>query len=331
LHRQVGFQVVHHLTFVNYWLPTFLALLPVPFIWGPVGGAESAPRSFLRSFSWRGRIHELLRDCARGLAHLDPFVRLSARRSVLALATTQETADKLRSLGCRNVGVFSQLGMVDEEIRQLAVGSKNHTSTFRFISIGNLLHLKGFHLSLRAFAAFHAQFPESEYWLIGDGPERRRLERLAGRLGINQSVIFWGEIPRCEVMQKLAECDVVAHPGLHDSGGLVCLEALAAGRPVVCLDLGGPASLVTDETGIKVPADTPEQSIEDLAAAFVRLAADPNLRARLGAAGQLRVKEHFHWEKKGEFLRAIYESVAALQYAVSPAVALELVGETRDR
>lgn len=331
LHRQVGFQLVHHLTFVNYWLPTFLALLPVSFVWGPVGGGESAPRSFLRSFSWRGRMHELLRDLARSIAHWNPFVRLSARRSALALATTQETAAKLCSLGCRNVGVFSQLGLVDDEIRQLEVGSKDPSNTFRLISIGNLLHLKGFHLSLRAFAAFHAHFPDSEYWLIGDGPERQRLERLSRRLGISKSVTFWGEIPRCEVLRRLGECDVVVQPGLHDSGGLVCLESLAAGRPVICLDLGGPAGLVTDETGIKIPADTPEQSIRDLAAACERLASDPDLCRRLGAAGQLRGKEHFLWEKKGEFLREIYESVAAIPEALSPAAALELVGETRDR
>ena len=48
LHQQVRFDLVHHVTFVNYWLPSFLALLPVPFVWGPVGGGESAPKTFTR-------------------------------------------------------------------------------------------------------------------------------------------------------------------------------------------------------------------------------------------------------------------------------------------
>ena len=75
---------------------------------------------------------------------------------------------------------------------------------------------------------------------------------------------------------------VLVHPSLHDSGGVVCVEALAAGRPVVCLDLGGPACLVTEEAGIRVRADAPAQSIQDLSAALARLAADPGLRARMG-------------------------------------------------
>src|SRR5579864_6502517 len=55
LHRQVGFDLVHHVTFVNYWMPSFLVLLPVPFLWGPVGGGESAPRAFWHFFSLRGK------------------------------------------------------------------------------------------------------------------------------------------------------------------------------------------------------------------------------------------------------------------------------------
>jgi glycosyltransferase involved in cell wall biosynthesis len=317
LHREIGFDVVHHVTFVNYWIPTFLAVLPAPFVWGPVGGGESAPHSFLSSFSRRGRIYELLRNSARTIAHWDPFVRLAARRSVLALATTQETASKLRELRCRNIVVLSQVGLVDEEIRKLEIISKNQGTCFRLISIGNLLSWKGFHLGLRAFANFHAQFPETQYWLIGAGPERKRLERLARELGIHQSVTFWGEIPRSDVLEKLGECHVLVHPSLHDSGGWVCLEASAAGRPIVCLDLGGPACLVTNETGIKVRATAPEQVIDDLAAAFARLAAEPKLRARLGKAGQQHVKEHFDWEKKGDFLRRIYESVLAMPNAAS--------------
>ena len=91
LHRNIGFDLAHHVTFVKYWAPSFLALLGVPFIWGPVGGGESTPRGFQRSFSPRGKVHELMRDLARRLGELDPFVRWTARRATIALATTPET------------------------------------------------------------------------------------------------------------------------------------------------------------------------------------------------------------------------------------------------
>ena len=99
LHREVGFDLVHHVTFVNYWMPSFLALLPVPFVWGPVGGGESAPRAFFRTFSLRGRMYEYLRNLARFVGEHDPFTRLTAQKATIALATTSESATRLRCLG----------------------------------------------------------------------------------------------------------------------------------------------------------------------------------------------------------------------------------------
>jgi glycosyltransferase involved in cell wall biosynthesis len=185
-----------------------------------------------------------------------------------------------------------------------------HGNYFRLLSLGRLIHWKGFELGLRAFARAQSRLSHAEYWIIGDGPERKRLERLVHRLGISDRVIFWGYLPRSQVLEKLAECDALMHPSLHDSGGWVCLEAMAAGLAVVCFDLGGPAVQVTDEAGIKVSAVSPEQAISGLADALARLANDPALRAKLGSAARERVKDHFAWDEKGKFLAAIYKDVA---------------------
>jgi glycosyltransferase involved in cell wall biosynthesis len=313
LHQEVGFEMVHHVTFVNYWMPSFLALLPVPFVWGPVGGGESAPRAFRRCFGLRGRLYEGMRDLARTLAQLDPFVRLTARRARVGFATTEETAARLRELGCRKIIVLSEAGLPPDEIVRLGGFSGQKTSPFRLVSVGSLLHLKGFELGLRAFARFRPRFPGAEYWIIGDGPERKRLERVAKQLGVARSVSFWGNIPRWEVLEKLGDCDVLVHPSLHDSGGWVCLEAMAAGRPVVCLDLGGPGLQVTENTGIKVPAISPEQVVRDMANAFYELASYPELRARLSLGARNRVQEHFNWEKKGLFVTKLYKSLCPVE------------------
>jgi glycosyltransferase involved in cell wall biosynthesis len=306
LHRSVGLDLVHHVTFGNYWMPSFLELLPIPFIWGPVGGGESAPRGFWRSFSLRGKAYEFLRDLVRSLAQLDPFARLTAGRAAVGIATTEESAAMLRRLACRKVIVLSSVGLSRDEIVRLGGFAVRRSHPLRLISIGNLLHWKGFELSLRGFARFQSCFPAAEYWIIGDGPERKRLRELAQRLGVAGSVTFWGVIPRWQVLEKLAECDVLVHPSLHDSGGWVCLEAMAAGRPVICLDLGGPALQVTKDTGIKVPAISPEQAVSDLAAAMTELAKDPDLRVRLGVAARQRVREHFDWDQKGVFMANMY-------------------------
>jgi glycosyltransferase involved in cell wall biosynthesis len=307
LHRQIGFDVLHHVTFVKYSRPSFLALLPIPFVWGSVGGGEFAPRSFWQDFSLRNKIYEIARMLACWVFEFDPFTSLTARRSVLAKATTQHTAARIRKMGAKNVQVEPAIGLTKEEISLLAKDSRGSDLPVRFISIGRLLHWKGFHLGLRAFA--QANLPDAEYWIVGDGPERKRLECLAQKLSIAHQVKFWSNLPREETLAKLGECTALVHPSLHDSGAFVCLEAMAAGLPVVCLDLGGPAIQVTEQTGFKVPAHTPEQAVQDLCEAIARLAKDSQLCLAMGEAGRTRVNQIFNWEVKASHLAQQYEEI----------------------
>jgi glycosyltransferase involved in cell wall biosynthesis len=174
--------------------------------------------------------------------------------------------------------------------------------------LGNLLHWKGFHLGLRAFAV--AKLPRSEYWLIGEGRDRPRLQNLARALGIEEKVRFCGVLPRADALAKLGSCHVLVHPSLHDSGAWVCMEAMAAGKPVICLDLGGPGAQVSAETGFKIQPVNPDQVVSDIAQAMTTLAGDPQLRARLGQAGRDRVASRYAWEGKGELLNTFYHQLA---------------------
>ena len=307
LHCKIGFDIVHHVTFVKYSNPSFLSLLPVPFIWGPVGGGESAPKAFWQDFSLRAKAYETVRNLVRWLGEHDPFVHLTARRSALVRATTVDTAERLYRMGVRNVQILPEAGLSKEDIALLSRYGSPPSTPVRFISMGRLLHWKGFHLGLRAFA--RADLPDAEYWLLGDGPEQQRLQTLAQELDIAHRVKFWGRLPREETLQKLGECHVLVHPSLHDSGGWVCMEAMATGRPVICLDLGGPAIQVTKETGLKIPAHYPDRAVYGLSEAMVYLAKNSELRARMGLAGQKLVSEAYSWQAKGECLTQVYEEV----------------------
>ncbi|PSO80231.1 MAG: glycosyl transferase family 1 [Cyanobacteria bacterium QH_9_48_43] len=322
LHHEVGFNLVHHVTYVRYWGPSFLSLLPVPFIWGPVGGGESVPKAFCHNFGLRGNVYEMLRNLARWLGEHDPFVQTTARRSVLAGATTEDTAQRLRKLGASKVEILSQLGLSTEESAQLAKYALPKSNSVKFISIGRLLHWKGFHLGLRAFA--QADLPSNvEYWIVGDGPELARLQALTEKLNIAHKVKFWNKLSREETLQKLGECLALIHPSLHESGGLVCLEAMAVGRPVICLDLGGPAIHVTEETGFRITAGDPKPTVCALAAAITRLANDSELWGNMSQAGKKRVSEIYSWEIRGLLFTQLYENVLEQQRQSNLAVLAE--------
>lgn len=311
LHRKIGFDIARHVTYVKFWSPSFISLLPIPFIWGPVGGGEAAPRPFWKDFSFKAKLYETAREWAQNLGASDPFARMTAQRSVLALATTEDTAKRVRAMGAKNVQILSESYLSKAEMARLRECKMPGASPLRFISMGRLLHWKGYHLAVRAFAI--ANLPNAEYWLLGDGPERDRLKSLAEEMGISSQIKFWGRLPRKESLGKLGESHVLIHPSLHDSGGWTCLEGMAAGRPIVCFDLGGPSTQVTAETGIKVPGYHPKQAVNDLAEAIARLAEDPELRSRMGQAGQKRVAEVYDWDVNGQFFAQLCEDIVAQQ------------------
>lgn len=300
--------IVHHVTFVKYWAPTFLASLSKPLLWGPVGGGETAPAPFFRSFSIRGRIYELLRDLGRWVGEHDPFVRAAARRAVMTLASTEETADRIRRINRgAPVKVYPAIGVTNAELALYDEHPSPPERAIRFVSIGRLLHWKGFHLSIAAFA--RAAIPGAQYLVIGDGPERSRLRTLAEELGVRDRVSFLGNIPREQVLQHLAHCHALVHPSLHESGGGVCLEAMAARLPVIVLDLGGPALHHADGAGVKVPAATPEQAVNDIAVAMRDLAGDPERRLQLAECGHKRLLDRYRWAEKARFYSSIYRSM----------------------
>jgi glycosyltransferase involved in cell wall biosynthesis len=307
LHQKIDFDLAHHVTYLKYQNPSFLALLPIPFIWGPIGGAESAPWAFWRDFTAKQKLFETLRTGSQISGRWDPLVRLTIRRSALIWAATEDTAQCLLGMGADQVEVVNPLGMHQSELQELRQYPPAPVAPIRFISIGRLLHWKAFHLGLKAFAK--AQLPNAEFWIVGIGPDQARLQALAADLNIAHQVKFWGKLSRQDTLEKLAESHVLVHPSLHDSGGWVCLEAMAIGRPVLCLDLGGPAVQVGADSGIKVPAHTPDQAVNDLAQAITQLATDTELRERLGRGGQQRIHDQFTWESRAQALTTIYQTL----------------------
>ena len=315
LHSKVRFDLVHHVTFVMYWMPSLLALLPVPFIWGPVGGGEAMPEGFLSALGRTGRLRERLRVAAQALGRMDPLVRLTARRSALAFATTAETEQCLRQIGCRNTQVFSVMGLDEHELTELSALAVPGSAGFRVATVGNLIAWKGAEFGLRAFALIHRKHPIAEYWLIGDGPEQERLRELAQELGIGSNVRFLGRLPRPLALASLAACDVLLLPSLHDSGSCVCTEAMALGKPVVCIDVAGPALQVTRETGFKIPAQSPGQVVNGLAQALEALAGDSDLIHRMGEKGRARVHQTLNWDAKGLQFAEIYQRIGSNEAA----------------
>jgi len=311
LAKSIHFDLFHHLTFGVYSSPCFLSLLPTPFIWGPIGGVDNVPGSFRNVLGTTGRVHECIRDIAHRLRfRFDPFVCITMKRSKLIICRTKRVYQYLKKFKPPiELTIISETGCSSKDFFLEALHQPINNSHIKIFSAGRLVPLKGFILAIEAFARFYKSNKNSVLEIAGSGHELNRLKKAAENKGIIQNVRFLGELPRKNVIAKLMDSDIFLYPSLREGGTWAVMEALSCGKPIVCLDYSGPGEMLTKECGIKVKPITPEQTIKELTEALLRLASNPGLRKKMGEAGRKRVEGYYTWDKKGEFIQKVYQSV----------------------
>jgi glycosyltransferase involved in cell wall biosynthesis len=191
--------------------------------------------------------------------------------------------------------------------RQLVPAGIRHGHGIRVVTPGRLIHLKGVSLAIRAVAA--ANVPDLRLTVIGDGPERRHLERLTRRL--EADVTFTGWLPQEDLFQFLAGSDILLFPSLHDECGFVVLEAMAHGLVPVVIDNGGPPMLVGD-AGLAVRQGGRTATVAALAEQLRTLAVRPERRLALRKRACLRA-QRFEWRARHAEIRALYGQVIGAQ------------------
>lgn len=306
LQKIAPFDLVHHVTFASVRFPSFMILLGRPFIFGPVGGGEYAPIALWWPLGWRVRIREILRYVSLRWVRYSPVMWFTFYRASRIFVTSSQTSACLPERFLPKTRIMLAIAMNDEATPQhQGTVAKDSNGTFKVVFAGNLLYLKGMEHGLRAFARLSAEFPNSELTVIGHGPEQDRWQRLVSALGVESKVNWVSAMARERFLGCLPEFDALLFPGLHDSGGMVVLEALAAGLPVVCLDIGGPGELVTDDCGFRIPATG--DVVDGMYRALVKLAVDLPLREQMGTAGRDHAACRHSWATKALEMRKVYD------------------------
>ncbi len=309
LFAEKSHDLFHQITFSNDWMPSFIApALPVPFVWGPVGGGQKVPRELMPALARRDRRQERSRTFLQNVWRATPARLRCARKASAILVCNRETRAVLSRWEDKIVD-FPVNGIGREAI---AAGAPPASGDgFRVLYVGRFDPIKGLPLALEALRILRALAPAATLELVGEGPERPRLEALAARLGLAGNLVWTPWSQRSEILDKMRRSDVFLFPSLRDGGGAVVVEAMASGLPVVCLDVGGPGFHVREGLGMKVRPGRPEAVAAELAAALGRFRCDAGLRDRMGRAARERASSYYAWDRLGRRLRAIYDDALA--------------------
>ena len=253
-----------------------------------------------------------------GLRH--PIFRLpnkfAMRHADICTANSRATAKKaLQIAACRNLMIIPMGVDLNHFQKTTEVGDlrkKLRLDGQVILSVGRLIDLKGTDYLIKALPKVLLRFPQTKALIIGSGPQKSYLLNLAKELHIKDSVVFIGQIPHWKMAKYYSLADVFVLPsitskmGETEGFGVVLLEAMACGLPVIGSDTGGiPDIIKNGETGLLFrQKDSP-----DLANQIIRLLTDEDLRKKMVANARNLIETQFSWEIVAERFMEVYHGV----------------------
>lgn len=299
------FDYAMHLTFGSIWMPTFMHRLGVPFIWGPVGGAEAVPFPLIAELPWGARVLQYLRHALVKTFSINPLYSGVTRRSALILARTLDTQRMFPLLQRTKVHIALETGISEALLRLPTVNVGVNRRPVDVIYSGRLVALKNIASAVEATGKAVRMGSDLRLKIVGDGPLKARLQQLAQDEGIADRVTFLGQLPQRDVIAALQASDIYLFPSLKEGGVWSLLEAMALGLPAICVRTSGMAVIGDDASVAFVEPSNRAQMVDDMAVHLHRLATSPELRESLGRQARLRVERNFRWESKGALLHQL--------------------------
>jgi D-inositol-3-phosphate glycosyltransferase len=246
---------------------------------------------------------------------LEPSVGRAADRII---ATCSDEVFELKAMGIDTAKISIAPCGVDLELFGGTGAAEPRGRAHRILSVGRLVPRKGVDLVIRALPLLReAGFDDVELLIVGGGggaaaleadPEARRLTELARELGVERQVTLRGQVPREDMPGILRSADAVVCTPWYEPFGIVPLEAMACGVPVVAAAVGGLTDTVVDRaTGLHVPPRDPAA----IAGALAELLANPELRSELGRAGQRRASSRYSWDRVAAETEKAYRQALA--------------------
>lgn len=299
------YDVVHRLTPLSPTLPSSLAKkckkAGVPFVWGPINGGVAWPKEFNAARRAEREWLSYVRDAYKLLPGYRA-TRKNAHTIIVGSIATHAQVPPCYHDRCVYIpeNAIDPAKFVARRTRTVQPGEP-----VKLAFVGRLVPYKGADMLLDAVAELVRE-KRVTVTIIGDGPEREKLEAIIKREGLADGVNLAGWVEHAQLQHTLAEHDVFAFPSIREFGGAVVLEAMAVGLVPVVVDYGGPGELVTDRTGHRIAIGPRASIVADFRTAIQKLVDAPAAIEPMSQAAQQRVEQQFTWLAKANQVAAVY-------------------------
>ena len=303
LHDEIGFDIIHQLTYVGFRVPGWLWQLDAPFVWGPIGGLEQITWALLPGLGLRGCaygfVKNLLNERDRRWKRVPKKAFAKAAGGIIA--ATSGIRKEIYRFYHQDSTVICEVGL--PPITRAVPMARLEREPLRLLWCGLLECRKALPLLLKALQQLpsHLQF---ELAIIGQGSLSAEWKKLARTAGLDDRCTWLGAIPRASVLHQMQVAHALVITSVYDLTSTVLVEALANGLPVICPDHLGFRDAITEECGIKVPATTKRDLVGGLRDAIVRMN-DDDFRMRLARGAAMR-SLNYAWDIKAKAVSEIY-------------------------
>jgi len=312
--QNINFDIVHHITFVNDWLPSFFHLLKTEknkFIWGPIGSND--PINFKFYDNNKMKIKELVTNLLKEIyRNLDPSFHICKAKANCIIGINNNVQNKLRLNSFKYFIGDSAIAVKKSDVENIStVNNKN--DIFTIISVGRLVHIKNFKLTILSFAIFIQNNPHVKnikLKIVGDGEERKELEELSKNLKIENLIEFIGKVSLNEVQKLFVKANLFLFPTLENAG-FVTLEAMSNSLPVLAMKYGGPEQFIKNNVENQLVSSTMDYNeiAKNLAKKLELFYNDRELCIKVGAQNREDILYNFTWEAKAQKMKKLYKEL----------------------
>jgi len=315
LHAQVGFDLVHHVTYATWRVDSPLAELGVPFVWGPISGGENMPIRFMSMLSWESCVFEFMRKASDIASARSARVRQTAQRALHVFAANKETMSRVIRIRGQNCGVsrLAQTFFDEEKMQKFNAnpGGRNFSGSLSLFAGGNLEGRKGLRMAILALARVRARGIPFDYVYGGLGPEREYLRRLIEKYSLSDSIHLVDAFRGQAYLDRLHSSHLYLLPSLRDGAPVTLMEAMLAGCVPIVLDGGGPGEIVTEDCGFKIPPISPSYVVAQIEQIILEIHEDRNKLCQLSQAACERIRGNYSIHNYLSAVDHAYAAVAA--------------------